>query len=459
MSLGAWLIREAIAPAWAARERSPYLRVAAALKAHERLSLDERQHRQWSLLLDIVAQAWEQSPFYRQRFADAGFDPRDLRDWDDLRRLPVITKRDIAANTERIIAASADRAALIPRKTSGSTGVSLHFFVDEQCAQWKRGVALYRDEWTGWRLGEWRAMVWGNPDYAKNWRLWLRNALLERGFALDTLRMSRPMMDAFAAQVLARRPTMLFGHAHSLFLFADFWRQRGLPEYRPRAILSTAMVLHPHERRRIADVFGERVFDRYGCEEVSLIASECEAHSGLHLNTDSLVVEVLDGGAPAVPGRDGAVVVTDLFNRGFPLIRYQVGDMAVPAAGSCPCGRSYPLLERVAGRISDYLVTPEGEWVSGISLTENFATLIPGLYQVQIVQDRLDHLLLRVVPGPGYGPASQRHAAVLVRDRFGPEMRFDFEVVDALHPEPSGKYRFAICKLEENAARASINTA
>ncbi|MGQ9591582.1 MAG: phenylacetate--CoA ligase family protein, partial [Planctomycetota bacterium] len=340
------------------------------------------------------------------------------------------------------------------RKTSGSTGVSLRFFVDSVSAEHRRGVTLYRDEWSGWRLGEWRAMVWGNPEYVKSRRSRVRNAVLERTFYLDTLRMDEGMMEGFARTVLRRRPSLLFGHAHSLYLFSRFWKENGFPPYRPRGVISTAMVLHDHERRGIAEVFGENIFDRYGCEEVSLIASECEAHRGLHVNTDSLIVEILrDDGSPARPGEEGAVVVTDLWNYGMPFIRYVVGDRAVASGEACPCGRTYPLLERVAGRIADYLVTPEGAYVSGISLTENFATLIPGLYQAQIVQDLRDHVLIRVVPKADFGEESRREIARLIAERFGPHMRHEVEVVEKIPQEPSGKYRFAICKVASRLGR------
>ncbi len=141
------------------------------------------------------------------------------------------------------------------------------------------------------------------------------------------------------------------------------------------------------------------------------------------------------------------MVVTDLWNYGMPFIRYRVGDMAVLSDEVCPCGRTYPLLKRVTGRIADYLVSPEGRYVSGISLTENFATLIPGLYQAQIVQDAWDHVLIRAVPRPDFGELSRREIARLVRERFGRRMRHDVELVERIRPEPSGKYRFAICKV------------
>jgi len=290
-------------------------------------------------------------------------------------------------------------------------------------------------------------MVWGNPPPRPGLRGRLRRALLEREFFLDTLRMNEDTLDAFALEVLKRRPTLMFGHAHSLYLFARFWRRRGHPSYSPRGIISTAMVLHPHERREIESVFNTHIFDRYGCEEVSLIASECEAHQGLHVNTDGVWVEILDD--PRHPELPGRVVVTDLTNHGMPLVRYEVGDRGRLSDRNCPCGRSYPLLTEVAGRIADYLITPDGEYVSGISLTENFATLIPGVEQVQVVQDRRDHVILNLVPDPSFDDRSRARIHSLIAERFGGAMQYDIELLSRIEPEPSGKFRFAINRVKD----------
>jgi phenylacetate-CoA ligase len=208
------------------------------------------------------------------------------------------------------------------------------------------------------------------------------------------------------------------------------------------------MVLHDYERRVVEETFGCQATNRYGCEEVSLIACECEAHQGLHVNMDTLVVECLRDGRPAEPGETGALVVTDLTNYGMPFIRYQVGDTARMAAEPCSCGRSYPLIESLEGRIADYVRTPEGEYVSGISLTENFAMVLEGVKQMQIVQDRLDHLVFRVVPGEDGNQGLEADIASLVEQRFGRGMEHQVEYVNSIQSEESGKYRFCISKLD-----------
>jgi len=454
-----WLLRTVITPAWAAYERSPYYRVSRELAARNHISLDERLDLQWRRLRGMVRHAWDRTPYYRRTLESVGFEPGDLRSWSDLPAIPILTKQAIREHRDEMVDRTLGPEALIPRKTSGSTGTSLEFFTDTAGGERKRGTVLYRDEWTGWRPGEYRAMVWGNPPPVHTLRERLRSAILERMFFLDTLRMDEGMMQAFAMETLRRKPTLMFGHAHSLFLFARFWKEAGLPPYRFKGVISTAMMLHSHERAGIESTFQSRVFDRYGCEEVSLIASECEAHTGLHINTDSLVVEVLDDEGGEIGGR---VVVTDLWNRAMPFLRYEVGDRATLSPLACPCGRSYPLLEKVTGRVADYLLTPDGELVSGISLTENFATLIPGVVQVQLVQDLPTHVLVRIVPSPEFTETSRRKISAMVAERFGDAMTHEIETVERIPQERSGKYRFSICRVpaeEQERLRSSRRNA
>jgi phenylacetate-CoA ligase len=440
-----WMLSSVVAPLWAWHERSPYLSIAAQRAREERFSLDERLQRQWIRLKDILDYARTHNAFYRRRFGEAGFEPGDMKSWDDLKGLPVLTKAEIREAGLGMVSQNFRPENLRRKRTSGSTGMTLDLFADENCMQERRGLTLYRDRWAGWNVGELKAMVWGNPPEIRTPRQRLRRALLERDFYLDTLSLSDPEIEAFARTVLTRRPTLLFGHAHSLYLFARFWREWKLPDYRFKGVISSAMVLHDYERRGIEAVFGP-VFDRYGCEEVSLIASECEAHEGLHINTDSVLVELHEEKGEDLPGK---VIVTDLLNRGMPFIRYEVGDRAVALDRSCSCGRTYPLLGRVAGRVADYLIAPDGRRISGISLTENFATLIPGVDQVQLIQDRRDHIVVKLVPAPEFGDQSRTEIARMIRDLFGTEMKHTLVKVSRISPEPSGKYRFSTCLIDQ----------
>ncbi len=455
MDFRSLLVRHVVAPLWAAWERSPYLRHYEDLARTQFDPPDVVRLRQWQAAQRVLRHAYETVPFWRERLDRAGIDPAEVHSPEDFRSVPVLTKDDLRGRARDLLSREYAGAPLHRKLTSGSTGVSVEVLVDEAAQQFKRACTLRSDEWSGWRRGERAARLWGHPDYLrKSWRARLRNAVLERTHFLDTLRMDEEALDRFTRGLRRRPPSLLFGHAHSLCLLAEYVRAHGGAGFRPRGIIATAMVLHGWERRRIEEVFSCPVTNRYGCEEVSLIACECERHDGLHVNADGVYLEVLrPDGSPAGPGESGAVVVTDLANRAMPVVRYRVGDVAALSDRVCPCGRGLPLIERLEGRVADYVVTPRGELISGISLTDHFACQVPGAVQLQIVQEAVNRLLFRVVRGPGFGPASLERLAELVDERFGAGIDFECEYVDRIPQEPSGKYRFCISKVENPYTR------
>jgi phenylacetate-CoA ligase len=441
------IVRHVVAPLWAMKERSPYLKHLRYLEKSQFRPLHEVREDQWRRLKKLLGHAYDNTEYYFEKMKSVDIAPDDIRSWEDLHRFPLLTKNDIRAEKDRMVAKNIPKSKLVPKKTSGSTGVSLEFYCDEDSRQWKRACTIRHDGWTGWKLGEKVAAVWGNPDYRKNWVGYLRNFLLERWIFLDTLKTDEEDMMDFYRQIRKEEPPLLFGHAHSLYLLANFLYSKGLTDIRPKGIISTAMVLHDHERRQIEAVFACRVTDRYGCEEVSLIASECEEHRGLHVNMDTLIVEMIREGKPVSPDQPGAIVVTDLTNYGMPFIRYQIGDVGIASNRVCKCGRTYPLIESVEGRTADYVTTPDGNFVSGISLTENFAMLLSGIKQFQIVQERIDYLVLRIVRAQDFTEATELQIADLVKKRFGERMGHSIQYVESIPSERSGKYRFCISKV------------
>jgi len=412
--------------------------------------LPEIRTRQSAALRELAEHAVATVPFWQNRFSEAGLQPRELIHLEELRALPLLTKADLRAHGEQLLSSAYSKEELHRHSTSGSTGVSVIAYRDEACQQFKRGATLRSDEWSGWKLGERAACVWGNPDVRTDWKGRLRNALLERRYLhLDTLKMTDADIARFVSALERTPPSLLFGHAHSLYLVARFIEQNTpATKIRPHGIISTCMVLHDFERTMIENAFGCSVTNRYGCEEVSLIASQCEQHRGLHVNADCIHIEIIDEhGAACPPGQPGRIIVTDLTNRAMPIFRYEVGDMASWSVEDCPCGRTLPLLERLEGRIADYVVTSAGEYISGISLTENFAQQIPGLAQLQIVQEDVDRFVYNVVRGPDFDDRSLKRISELTTALFGRTAMHECRFTEKILPEPSGKYRFCISKL------------
>jgi len=442
-----YLNRHVMQPLLARKSRSRHLEYLRFLEKTQFDSPGAIRERQLAALKVTLKHAFDTVPYYKAAWTKADIHPADVRSLDDLNAFPILTKSDIRRHERALISNLFDPAKLRLKRTSGSTGVPLNIRIDEPAAQWKAACTLRSDQWSGYRLGQRVAKVWGNPEYRRfGWKGRLRNFLCDRARYLDTLNLTDDRIAAFAGQLRQHRPGLLFGHAHSLYLLACSLRKAKVTDIRPNGIISTAMILHDWQRTVIEAVFGVPVTNRYGCEEVSLIACECEEHRGLHVNADSVLVEPSEHGQSAL--------VTDLSNRAMPLIRYRIGDVAEGSARVCRCGRGLPMLERVEGREADYVLTPGGRLVSGISLTENFALLIDGAAQVQIVQEAIDRLLIRLVPDERFTDTSYRQIDELVEETFGGTVRHEVELVDAIPQEASGKFRFCISKVARERLEA-----
>jgi len=437
--------RHFLQPFMAWKANSPHLSHLQTLEQTQYDSLETIRERQLDALRGIVSHTAQTVPYYRQRWGQAGLGLNSLRRLDDLSQFPVLTKADIRANADTLRSEAYRNASVFPKTTSGSTGVPLTVVWDTDSKAWKQACTLRSDQWSGWRLGSRVARLWGHGAAERGgWKARLRRYIVDRESYLNTLGIDRRRLRAFAEHLRRKPPGLLFGHAHSLYLFAAFVRKHYPGAIRPDGVISAAMTLHDWQRGVIEEAFGCAVTNRYGCEEVSLIACECEEHRGLHLNADSVYCEVVPDDRLSAGPKAGRLLVTDLTNRAMPLIRYQVGDVVIPSERTCACGRGLPLIEQVVGREADYVLTPAGSLISGISLTDHFATEIRGATQVQIVQEKLTFLRLRMVAGEGFGPDSHRQIEALVRNTFGPQMRYEVELVDAIPQESSGKYRFCV---------------
>lgn len=447
-----WFIRRVTEPAWDLWERSVRLRTYRDFERDQFDTPAALARRSAERLNRIVRHAAARSPFYAERFAAAGIDPAGVFGMADLADLPLLTKADVRARTDEIIADPWTRAGLVPAKTGGSTGVALHVYCDPRGVQRRNGAALLADVWSGWRLGQPMAAVWGNPPEPRTWRNRLRRAFKDRVIFLDTMKLDEAAVRVFADEWRRLRPGLLFGHAHSIFLFAEMAEALGL-ELRPDGIVATSMMLLQPEREVIERVFDRPVTNRYGCEEVSLIACECERHEGLHINAEHVAVEVLrDDGTPCAPGEDGRLVITEFVNFGMPMLRYEVGDRGVLHDRPCLCGRPHPLLRAVTGRVADFLVAADGSRVAGISLIENTLTRYPGIGQLQVVQETVDRLRVNLVRAAGWREETVDALTSFFRDALGAGLELEIDYVERIPREANGKYRFSICRVDAEAS-------
>ncbi len=444
-----FLRREVAESIYYRKSKSPRLSYWRELEETQYFSLRELHNIQWNRLQKLYAFLWENNRFYRSRFQDGGLTPGSLTEPSAIRQIPILTKKEIRANCNSMISDGFRNESLLHFKTGGSTGKALDIYLTEECSELRNACARRSDRWSGWEPGEPVGAVWGNPKLPVTFKDKMFQKILQPCIYLDTMAVSLDSVLKFARSWEKVQPTLLYGHAHSIYILAQYVRDIGCTQIKPTGILSTSMMLLPHERKLIEEVFSCKVIDRYGCEEVSLIGCECEKHSGMHMNIEHLVIEFIkDDGTTAQPGEMGNIVVTDLMNFAMPFVRYKVEDVGVPMDAMCPCGRGLPLMGRVTGRVADFLISKNRGKVAGISLIENTLTEMSGIDQMQIIQNSLKDMALNIVQGKDYNDTVQASLIQYFKEIF-PDTSVIVNRVDKILPEPSGKYRFSICRIPE----------
>jgi phenylacetate-coenzyme A ligase PaaK-like adenylate-forming protein len=410
------------------------------------LPAEELRALQYRRLQALLTHAYASCPFYRERFDRAGLRPRDIRSLEDLAALPVLGKREIQENVPDMVARGWPKDDLIPNQTGGSTGTPVPFYLSNDRRRSRAAGTLRHNRWAGWEVGDRVAVLWGAPNDAPrtDWRARLRRSLLRQPLWLDTGHVTEETLAAFHQQLTRYQPRVLQAYARSVLLFARYLEARGLRPYRPLSIVTSAEGLEPEERALVERVFGCPVFNRYGCREVSVIASECLAHTGLHVMAEGLYLEIVQGDRPAGPEEMGSLLVTDLLNHAMPLIRYRIGDVGSWAEGPCPCGRGLPRLGAVHGRMTDFLVGADGRLVSGVFLATYVVAHRPGLGQVQITQTKAGEIVYRIRPGRDFSPADDlAYLDQTTRHYLSKGTTTAWELVDELPSEASGKFLFS----------------
>lgn len=406
---------------------------------------------QASRLNALLKHAAKRAPLYRERFREAGFaNANDLRG-DLLSYLPVLTRRDLQSHGADLRAQNWDAARVLQNSSGGSSGMPVSVWQDQSYRDELLVTTWISDAMQGWRFGDRVAMLWGSPKDRGRFQSMKARVLMQarRVRFFDAFAMGPAAMEQYHREMQGYRPHVVVGYASALALYAKFLlASQRRPAYPLVSIISSAECLNERQRKLIEECFGVPVFDRYGSREVGCIGSECPHHGGLHLHPLDHVVEVVDTltGAP-VTGRPGKVLITSLTNFAMPLIRYEIGDLAVMGRGECGCGFPGPMLKKVVGRISDFIEAPTGRQVHGEYFTHAFYGL-KSVRQFQFVQKSKTDFLLRIVKTPEFGSDDLDCILAETERVLGSDARLSIEFPTSIPPSPSGKQSFTISELE-----------
>ena len=359
---------------------------------------DPEQIAQYQLerLKHVLRVAGERVPFYQWRFHEVGFEPGDLHSLEDLKRLPILTKRELKQHFHELYDRTRVREAVLSQ-SSGTTAEPTQFLLTRQ-----QTVLELSYEWRFWlwvgyrpyaRVAAFRHYIPKEAGAPISKYERVSNMLF---FSVHDMYESRlgEYVDAFNRF----RPWLVHGYPTSIYIFANHVLEHGLRLHRPRSIVTSSETLLPQHRQTIERALGAPVYDWYGTNERILTACQCERRAEYHMNAEAGIAELLEteGGSGAA-GEAKSLVLTGLVNTIMPLIRFDVGDLAVPGTGPCPCGRGLPTIKGFVGRTDDILVTHEGKHVAPVRFYTLFEKY-PQVDQFQVVQLKPDFVEVRIVP-------------------------------------------------------------
>lgn len=428
---------------YALREGRPFNSALREIDASQWLDTAGLARLQAERLRRTLKIAATQVPYWRDRFAALGLDVDRMDLPRDLALLPLLEKKTVRAAGERMISKAA-RRPLVAGSTSGTTGSPTQFHQDLTAITRENAFVWRQLHWAGVRRGDRRAWIRGEPvvppDELKP-PFWRRN-YSENMLMMSSLHLSDANARLYLDALERFDPVAIQAYPSSISYLAAWMDARGL-RYRGRSLKSvvTSSEMFDREQRvQVARVFGCKVFDWYGLVERVAAVGMCE-HGRYHLVSDYSHVEMQ-------PAEDGyhELIGTGFNNAAMPLLRYRCGDLVrlAPAGERCGCGRAFPLIDEIVGRVDDYIKLPDGRRMAAC-LAGNMFRGVPGVLEGQIRQDQPDAITVFVVPSHGYGEHSEQALKRNARARIGDSLRCDVRVVNEIARASRGKFKAVIC--------------
>ncbi|MFA5143021.1 MAG: phenylacetate--CoA ligase family protein [Candidatus Omnitrophota bacterium] len=404
---------------------------------------------QWNKLSSLLRHAYEKVPYYRDKFMQHNVNPSKILTPEDFRKIPFLTKSDIQSNGAALIAENYIDRNLCKNETGGSTGEPINFVYPRESYEWRIAAAARSNRWAGWDFGMKTTVLWGRPvspiSKIKQAKLTLHNGFMRRQF-INAFDLSEASLKGYLQKINRYRPLIIEAYVSLIYTIAKFAKMTNMMVIKPKAIIASAETLHDYQRELIESVFECKVFNRYGCSEMMLVAAECGEHTGLHLNLDNIYIEFLKDNIPVKEGELGEIVLTDMNNYGMPFIRYKIGDIGVPSGKTCACGRGLPLTERVEGRTMDILLGKNGKFIQPQAFCFLFREF-DWIKQYQIVQERKGSLLFNIIRNRDFSDIERNLFLRRVREVVKDDVDLDIKLTNEIPLSDSGKYRVVISKV------------
>lgn len=405
--------------------------------------LEEMQQKKLRVLLE---HAYKNVPYYTKLFDKLRLKPSDIKDTEDLYKLPLLRKEDIMKNSSALVAKNISKKELIPIRSSGTTGTPVKLFADKNRVACRTAARHRYLKVSGYSPGDKMVALYGYSFPKKHVFRGLFNRILRNEWIPYGHGMSEEKIRDFARKIERYNPIFIKAWPSSIYLLAEYMKDNEI-NLSPKKIHVHGELLYKFQKKLIEDQFNCEIFDVFGLRESSIFSVECQMHAGYHLDAENGIIEIIRDGGHVTKGELGATVFTDFTNFATPLIRYVSEDIVVYSGKSCPCGRGLPLIiKSVEGRFSECLSTTDAGFVLPNDVVDLFSN-IKTIKNFQVIQKTRERILVKVIRKPGFSTNDVDFIINGVQKLVGSEINVEMEFVDSIPLTMSGKKRFVISEV------------
>lgn len=423
------------------REGRSYRQELDSVQKSQWLSEEELQTHQREYALKLIRHAEDHVAFYQNLFKREGIHARDFQGLEDFSKIPYLTKNDVFAAGQAMLSKGRKGPKLIGH-TSGTTGLSMTAYQDVKAIIRENAFVSRQLIWAGYTPGERRAWIRGDkivPATQTTPPFWRFNSP-DNMLMMSSYHLSEANAEDYLSALERFDPMLIQAYPSSVAFLAKFLKTHGR-EYRAnslKGVVTSSETLSDEQRSSIEENLRCKVFDWYGSMERVAAIGTCE-RGNYHVLSDYSFVELI----PTDEKHVFEIVGTGFNNFLMPFIRYRMGDLVVQKdpGSKCACGRAFPLVERILGRMDDYIVTPDGRQIAMmINMFDGLETLL----EAQVVQNSIDELRIVVVPSGKHDSVNKSEIENRARKLVGHNMAIHVEIVHEIPRSDRGKFRAVI---------------
>lgn len=407
-------------------------------------SREEIQSYQQKQLKKLLDQSYKNVPYYSKIFDKNKIKPRDVESYEDLQKIPFLTKKIIRENFNDLRSKNYNEGKFELAVTGGSTGVALEFFV-EKGITFAKNMAFVKTmiERGGCNLID-KSVCLTSDDIA--WRY----QLFHRKLALSSFFMHDKHLEMYVKKIQKFKPKYIYAYPSSITLLAIYMKKRNLEINQClKTIFCSGETFHDWQKNLLKETFKCKIYEWYGLRECTALAETCEHSDFYHFFPQYGIVELIgkDGKQIDKEGEIGEIVTTGFLNFVFPFVRYKTGDIGMFTKKKCICGREYPLLKKIIGRTSEFLVSVSGDLIPFTGFCGVVPESSPNVKELQFYQEKEGEVILYIVKDKKFTINDEQAIKKNLKKRFGNEINLIVRYVDTVSKTKMGKHQFLIQKL------------